>query len=192
MNTLPGRWLAATLVAAGAAVAASPAPVPTGCRLEEGPNQLVRIYECQEKLRIATEAATKLSAIERNGRLVGLRVEGGAVLVERSGRRSAFQIVTAQAVTEVREASVAVDVKGDTTSVFVREGGVSVRQEGRTAGLRQGEGVDVASAAVPAPSPDGRPAPPRTSPGGGSKAKLEVKTWGAARVGALLGRLGRS
>lgn len=185
------------LVAAFAAltIAASPSEAPFGCRLDEAATSQLRVYECQEKLRIAAEAATRLSAIQRSGRLVGVRVEGGAVLVETGGRSEAFQIVTAQAVTEAREGRVAVETTTSGTAVFVRDGGATVSRDGGSVALRPGEGVDVASvtpASAKAPAPgasDSRPRSTRSAqPGTGG---LAVQAWGAKRADGLMARLGQ-
>lgn len=194
-------------LAAGALIAAAPAGSPPGCRLDEASTSLLRIYECQEKLRIASEASTRLSAIERNGRLVGLRVGGGAVLVEASGRED-FQVVTAEAVTELREGQVAVESGEKGTAVFVREGDASVSREGRSVRLSAGQGVDVAAPAPapapapppagasppagmsPSPMPQARPSSP-AAPGASPGHELTVVVWGPERAGRLMARLGR-
>lgn len=185
------------LALAGAALAASPQTLPAGCRLEEGANSALRIYQCQEQLRIAAEAATKIASIERNGRLVGLRVEGGAVLVE-SSRPELFRVETAQAVTEIGKARVAVDAGNGTTAVLVQTGEASVGQDGRSVRLAEGQGVDVTVPPPPVPhkGPESprpgavtEPAPPRGGAASGP-AGLEVKQWGQARVSALMARLG--
>ncbi|TDR95899.1 hypothetical protein [Enterovirga rhinocerotis] len=195
----------AILLLAGAAIAAPAPEVPPGCRLDDSSTSLLRIYECQEKLRIAAETATRVAAIERDGRLVGVRVDGGAVLVETAGRREGFRIVTAEAVTELRDAAVAVETAPGKTAVFVKGGGASVSRDGGSVSLTAGQGVDVAAArpvaqrpapapsrgpaAVPSPAPPpvSGAAPPSAAPGG-----LEVRTWGRERAGQLLARLGQS
>ncbi|HMO29406.1 FecR domain-containing protein [Enterovirga sp.] len=186
-------------LAAGALIAASPAAPPPGCRLEDASTSLLRIYECQERLRIAAETETRLSAIQRDGRLVGLRVDGGAVLVEASAREG-FQVVTAEAVTELRGAQVAVESGEKGTAVFVREGDASVSREGRSVTLRAGQGVDVAARSpAPPPSParslppaGAAPMPQARPPAPFPGQDLTVVTWGPARVSRLMARLGRS
>lgn len=177
------------LAVAVAALAASPNTVP-GCRLDDASTSQLRVYECQEKLRIAAEAATRLSAIQKSGRLAGLRIEGGAVLVERAGGQAPFEIVTAQAVTEAVGGRVAVESSPAGTAIFVREGDARVSREGGSVALRAGEGVDVAAPSrslrrSPAPSADPAPAPATVAP------KLEVRTWGAQRASNLMARLGQ-
>lgn len=204
--------LSASLAAAFLALAASPpvqpATMPPGCRLDASSTSMLHIFECQEALRIAAEAAARLAAIEQGGRLVGLRVEGGAVMIESGGRPDGFRVVTAQAVTELRQARVAVDSSDRRTSIFVREGTASVRREGDEVSLTRGEGVDVASLPplpkrseqpagvqpLPAPAPAGapppsagRPSPTRaTAPIG-----LRATTWSPDRASRLLARLGQ-
>ena len=207
----------AVIGAAGAMVAASPAEVPTGCRLDDSSTSALRIYQCQERLRIAAEAATRLSALARDGRLVGLRVEGGAILVDAAGGDS-FRVVTAQASTELRKASVAVDSSENSTSVFVRDGDAAVSRAGRSVALRAGQGVDVPGEASVAPQPAGEapalpraapptrsvprstlpppmapapaPAPPRAG-GLGAGHGLAAAVWSPERAGRLMARLGR-
>ena len=70
--------LAAAFFGLGATPPPQPASIPPGCRLDASSTSMLHIFECQEALRIAAEAAARLAAIEQDGRLVGLRVEGGA------------------------------------------------------------------------------------------------------------------
>jgi hypothetical protein len=207
MTTRP--YLAASLAVAFLAFAASPpvqpATMPAGCRLDASSTSMLHIFECQEALRIAAEAAARLAAIEQGGRLVGLRVEGGAVMVESGGRPDGFRVVTAQAVTELRQARVAVDSSGGRTSVFVSDGTASVSRGSDEVALREGEGVDVAALPQPAPpppapapvgaGPPGTPPRPATKPSPSRAAApllgLRVVTWSRERASHLLGRLGK-
>lgn len=184
------------LVAVGAALAASPPGMPPGCRLDDASTSQLRVYECQEKLRIAAEAATRISALQRSGRLVGLRIEGGAVLVERAGGQPPFQIVTAEAVTEAREGRVAVEAGAAGTAVFVRAGDATVSRDDGSVALRSGEGIDIAApsrslqrrrASTPVPTSAPAPAPPPVA----AAPKLEVKIWGSERADRLMTRLGQ-
>jgi hypothetical protein len=79
-----------------------------------------------------------------------------------------FDIVTRTAVASVRSTEWIVDVKPDTTGVFVRTGGVLVSSRANQAQvfLQPGYGVDVGAQAVP----------------------LEVRLWGQARVNDALAR----
>ena len=181
-----------------------PVTIPPGCRLDASSTSMLHIFECQEALRIAAEAAARLAAIEQSGRLVGLRVEGGAVMVESGRRKDGFRVVTAQAVTDLKEARVAVESSDLRTSVFVREGSASVSRDGDRVSLTRGEGVDVASlppapkrpekAAAPLPAP--APAPPSAAKPSPTRAAapdaLRVRTWPQERASRLLARLGQS
>lgn len=153
-----------------------PSPIP-GCRLDDGPSQALRIYECQERLRLTAEARTRFAAIEQDGRLIGVRITEGAVLVDSPGK---FRVVTGDAVTEFRSARVAVDKSGDGTAVLVRDGGASVSRSTQSIVLASGEGID-----VPLAPPASRSARPRREPA------LEAKPWAKERTGRLLARLGQ-
>lgn len=165
----------------------------------------VQIYRCQEDLRLTAERAALVATIERGGRVVGFRVEGGAALVEPgSSRVDAVEIVTPHATTSVRGQRVAFDVDPARTSVYVREGEATVREGTREARLRDGEGVDVGPSEPHREWRGGRPAPgggapvpppamaPQSSPVPKAQAPrpLEVRRWSPDQVERLLTRLG--
>lgn len=149
------------------AVPPAQAQVP-GCVIEDaGPN--LRVYQCQESLRIAAEKSAVVSGLQRDGRLVAVRIESGAAYVDTGPRASGLRIETPHAEVETFGRAFALDVESARTSVFVRTGAVAVRQGAREVKLRDGEGVDVG----PAPS------------------LLDVKRWSPERATKLLGRLGQ-
>ncbi|TGD97959.1 FecR domain-containing protein [Methylobacterium nonmethylotrophicum] len=131
-----------------------------------------QVLTCGDGLTIAAETGAALTVIDRNrdGRPDAVTLDAKAVLVDRPPGAGRFQILTPHAVASVRGTIWAVDVSADQTSVFVEQGRVAVsRPRGRPVVLGAGDGVDVR---------------PGTDP-------LTVTRWGAARVAALLGRLGR-
>ena len=143
---------------------------PAECQIEDLTSSSLRVYQCQENLRIVAETATKIALIQRSGRLVGIELQSGAAFVDTGGPRpDGFRVVTPQAEALVRGTQFAVDVAPARTSVFVRSGAVAVSREGREVMLRDGEGVDA-----------------------GADLPLEVRAWPAPRAAALLTRLGQT
>lgn len=162
-------WLACTLASIQVAAAQ---PVIQGCSSENSVGNTQTLH-CGAGITIVAEQGARFTVQGgRRGRLEGVELDGKALLIEvpaKSGG-SRFQVITPQAIAAVRGTKWAVDVAGDKTSVFVVNGRVGV---GRRTGthvvvLGSGEGVDV----VP-----GSP--------------LTVKRWAAARVSALMARLGQ-
>jgi ferric-dicitrate binding protein FerR (iron transport regulator) len=162
-------WFACTLVSIQV-VAAQPAI--QGCSSENSVGNTQTLH-CGAGITIIAEQGARFTVQgERKGRLEGVELDGKALLIEvpaKSGGNG-FQVITPQAIAAVRGTKWAVDVAGEKTSVFVVNGRVSV---GRRTGthvvvLGSGEGVDV-------------------EPG----APLTVKRWAAARVSALMARLGQ-
>ena len=90
----------------------------------------------------------------------------GFILPSSNGER--FEVRTPNAVASVRSTAWTVDVAGDKTSVFVRDGLVAVVAQDAGGELGPGNGIDITSGGGPAP----------------------VKTWGAKRVVAMNARLG--
>lgn len=159
-------------LAAGLAMlsTAAAAQVDSGCTRARVGGPPREVFRCANGLVIDVEAASRMGlAVDDNGPR-DLTLERGAVYVEaRPGAR--FQILTPVAIAAVRGTEFAVDAGADGTSVFVVEGRVRVtkrRLPGAAVELGPGEGVDVR----------------RSEP-------LVVRTWGAARVRALLARFGR-
>lgn len=153
-------------IISGAAVA----QVDTGCTRTRAGNPPREVFRCANGLVIEAEVAARIGlAVDATGPR-DVKLDRGAVLVEvRPG--STFQILTPHAIASVRGTEFVVDVAEERTSVFVVEGEVAVTKRYLTDSrvtLQPGEGVDVE----------------RSEP-------LVVKTWGAARVDALLARFGR-
>jgi hypothetical protein len=147
-------------------------PASPGCSSENS-SGATRTLHCEAGITIVAENGARYTL--RNGRQGGIdavELDGRAVLVEvppkPGGNR--FQVITPQAIAAVRGTKWAVDVAADKTSVFVVNGrvGVGRRTGSHSITLRAGEGVDV-------------------EPG----APLTVKRWAAARVSALMARLGQ-
>lgn len=155
-----------------ACAAASGQERTLGCATERdgGGRQVLR---CPDGLVIVIEAGARFGLVDRDGNGVAdaLTLRSKAVLVDGPARRAPFQVITPQAIAAVRGTEWAVDVGGGKTAVFVVSGRVSVRRTTSNAGvvLGAGEGVDVERGEAP----------------------LVVRRWGAPRVAALLGRLGR-
>lgn len=144
-----------------------------GCNFEQVTGAPRHILRCPGGVKIISEVGARYSLTDRNqdGNADGVILRRKALLVEvETGTAPGFVVVTPQAIAAVRGTKWAVDVQGRKTSVFVVEGRVSVQRPGSSANvlLGPGEGVDVERG---------------TSP-------LTVKRWPAARVSALMTRLG--
>jgi ferric-dicitrate binding protein FerR (iron transport regulator) len=144
-----------------------------GCVLEptDGGRSILR---CADGLSITVEPGARYSLIDRNsdGKADGAALRSKAVLIDGpAGAAGGFKVITPQAIAAVRGTRWAVDVAGGKTAVFVVRGRVSVQRAtgGERVVLRPGEGVDVDRGTGP----------------------LTVKRWPAARVSALLARLGQ-
>ncbi|MGF7160924.1 ferric-dicitrate binding protein FerR (iron transport regulator) [Rhodoligotrophos appendicifer] len=167
-----GIVLAACLLSAGGL--GSVRAQGTGCTLTEVTGTPPRSVLRCPGLVIEAERSAQYQLLDRDRNQVpdAARLNQGALLIEYSGgKRDGFQILTPHAIASVRGTSWAVDVKGVDTAVLVVTGRVDVRRPTASRGvvLQAGQGVDV-------------------GPGSGP---LEVKTWGAPRVRALLARFGR-
>lgn len=162
--------VAGILLFAGAAAAQ---PANAGCT--SAPTlQGTQVVRCDNAITIVAEGGARFELRDRNrdGQVDSVELSNKALLVEvpKKQGRVRFNVVTPQAIAAVRGTKWAVDAEGAKTSVFVVNGRVSVaRNTGRgSVVLGPGEGVDV-------------------EPGG----QLVVKRWGAARVAALMARLGQ-
>jgi len=137
--------------------------------LQEPVRQAIR---CGEMFSVEREADAGLSIVERSGDAPprAIELQGGAALIEVTPGAAPTQIRTPHAIAAVRGTTYIVDVGPSATSVFVLEGKVNVRKptDASTVSLGPGEGVDVAL-----------------------DDPLNVVTWGAPRVAALLARFGR-
>ena len=152
-------------------------PMPEGMalrgddRIETGAGAIVAVA-CRAGIRLTVGPDTSLDLRE-----AGMESEGWVAFLLKGiagfarpifgGER--FEVRTPSAVASVRSTEWIVIVEEDATAVFVEEGAVAVAARTGGAVLRPDEGIDV--------TPDGMAGP--------------VKTWGPARVRAMLDRLGR-
>lgn len=148
----------------------------SGCVLERVMDTSRQVLRCQRGLTITLEPGARYRLADRNGdgSADGIFLRHKAVLIDAPAVREigGFVVITPQAIAAVRGTRWAVDVAGPKTSVFVVTGGVDVRRTATGDGvvLGPGEGVDVER---------------------GSTAPLVVRRWPAARVSALMARLGQ-
>ena len=148
-------------------------PANMGCA-SENPANAPQTLRCEGGVTIVAENGARFTLQDRdgNGRVDSVELSSKALLLEvpkkQSGNR--FQVITPQAIAAVRGTKWAVDAAEGKTSVFVVNGRVAVgrRTGSHTVTLGAGEGVDVEAAAP-----------------------LTIKRWPAARVSALMARLGQ-
>lgn len=148
-------------------------PATMGC-VTESPVNAPQTLRCEGGVTIVAESGARFTLQDRdgNGRVDSVELSSKALLLEvpkkQSGNR--FQVITPQAIAAVRGTKWAVDAAEGKTSVFVVNGRVAVgRRTGtHTVTLGRGEGVDVEA-----------------------KGPLTIKRWPAARVAALMARLGQ-
>jgi ferric-dicitrate binding protein FerR (iron transport regulator) len=163
--------VASALLFAGFAAAQ---PATSGCT--SAPTaQGTQTLHCEIAITIVAESGARFELRDRNrdGRVDSVELSQKALLLEvpKKQGRTRFNVVTPQAIAAVRGTKWAVDAEGEKTSVFVVDGRVRVaRSAGRRGSvvLGPGEGVDVETSGA-----------------------LVVKRWGAARVAALMARLGQ-
>ena len=142
---------------------------PAGCTLtpdERNPTE--KILRCGDDLTLRSAPGTQYKLMTKGPPLPsGAELNSGALLIE--GTHD-FQILTPLATAAVRGTKWAVDSAEGKTSVFVVNGRVAVgrRTGSHTVTLGRGEGVDVETSGP-----------------------LTVKRWPAARVAALMARLGQ-
>ena len=160
------------LTAAPDALAQSASACPSGKTVAVS----LQVLQCPKGLTITLEAGASLTLRDSdgNGAPESSLLDGKAILIEGpdGGAAAEFEVVTPQAIAAVRGTRWAVDAQDGKTSVFVVRGQVDVRRAaggGEGVTLGPGEGVDVDAAAGP----------------------LVVRRWPAARVDALLARLGQ-
>ena len=148
-------------------------PAKFGCDAQPSA-QGTQTLRCPAAITIVAESGAKFELRDRNrdGQVDSVELSNKALLLEvpKKPGRTRFDVVTPQAIAAVRGTKWAVDAEGAKTSVFVVDGRVSVaRRAGRgNVVLGAGDGVDV--------EPSGQ---------------LIVKRWPAARVTALMARLGQ-
>jgi ferric-dicitrate binding protein FerR (iron transport regulator) len=179
-NRTAGRNLFRAAVAAAvlflaAGAGSGPAYAAGACALvpnERMPSE--KILQCGETLTVRSAQGTRYRLLYKKGDPVpaAIRLDNGALLIEfqRSMWREDFQILTPLAIAAVRGTKWAVDVTKPQTSVLVLDGAVGVtnRRLNQYVIVTEGEGVDIT--------------PTDTS--------TVQKTWGYARVRALLSRFG--
>lgn len=165
--------LAAALCVLGAETAS--AQSAGSCSLQPVSGMARQTLRCGRGVSITAERGARFQLLDRNGdgRIDAASLSGNAILLDVDSRRirGGFQVVTPQAIAAVRGTRWAVDVQGGKTSVLVLRGRVSVRRGTERTGvvLGVGEGVDVEAGTTP----------------------LTVRRWPAARVNALMARLGQ-
>lgn len=155
------------------ASAASPQSTNLGCSLEQRAGTSRQVLHCPGGVRITPEDGARYSLADRDqdGNADGVILRRKALLLDvPTGQTSGFVVVTPQAIAAVRGTKWAVDAQSGKTSVLVVDGRVAVQRPSSSAGvlLGPGEGVDVERGTTP----------------------LTVKRWPAARVSALMARLG--
>ncbi|PZM10758.1 FecR domain-containing protein [Rhizobium tubonense] len=159
------------IVGSHAALAQSPA----GCSLQPISGTSRQVLHCKGGISITAEAGARFQLIDHNrdGQVDAVSLSEKAVLLDVDSKRvkGGFEVVTPQAIAAVRGTRWSVDVQSGKTSVLVLRGRVAVHRPDTRAGvsLGRGQGVDV----------DGGSSP------------LVVKRWPAARVSALMARLGQ-
>ncbi len=179
-NRTAGRnSFGATLVAAAlfvaATVGAGPAHAAGACALvpnDHMPSE--KMLRCGENLTVRAASGARYQPLYKKGDPlpVGIRLNEGALLIEFHPARpkEKFQILTPLAIAAVRGTKWAMDVTKAQTSTLVLNGAVAVtnRRLNKFVVLTEGQGVDIT--------------PTDTS--------VVQKTWGEARVRALLSRFG--
>ncbi len=143
-----------------------------GCVLSKTAGTERQVLRCGKGLSITVEGGTNYTLVDadKDGQPDGARLRGKALMLEAPAGRADFRVITPQAIAAVRGTKWFVDVAGKKTSVFVVRGRVAVQgAKTKSVFLGPGEGVDVESNAQ----------------------SLEVKTWKAKRVKALLARFGQ-
>jgi hypothetical protein len=169
---LRAEWVFLACAVCQIEVAAAQTTNP-GCAAENS-TKLAQTLRCLGGITIVAENGARyiLQDKDGDGRVDSAELSSKALLIEVPKRRSAikFQVTTPQAISAVRGTKWAVDAVENKTSVFVANGSVAVsrRSGGSTVILKPGEGVDVEAAGP-----------------------LNVKRWAAARVAALMARLGQ-
>ena len=172
--TTPAR--VGVIAFAGVLLFASPAaaqPAKSNCT-SASTAQGTQTLHCETAITIVAESGAKFELRDRNrdGHVDSVELSSKALLLEvpKKPGRTRFNVMTPQAIAAVRGTKWAVDAESGKTSVFVVDGRVSVaRKAGRgSVVLGPGEGVDVETSG-----------------------DLVVKRWGAARVAALMARLGQ-
>jgi FecR protein len=173
-NPLKTMMIAAVLLAAAIA-GAVPAHAAGACALvpnDKMPSE--KMLQCGENLTVRAAPGARYQPLYKKGDPlpVGIRLNDGALLIEfhPTKLQEKFQILTPLAIAAVRGTKWAMDVTKAQTSTLVLNGAVAVtnRRLNKFVVLNEGQGVDIT--------------PTDTS--------VVQKTWGEARVRALLSRFG--
>jgi FecR protein len=173
--SLLGATVAAAFLCAAAIAGAVPARAAGACALVPNDKMLSeKILQCGATLTIRPAQGARYQPLYKKGDPlpVGIRLNDGALLIEYhpASPGEKFQILTPLAIAAVRGTKWAMDVTKAQTSTLVLNGAVAVtnRRLNKFVVLTEGQGVDIA--------------PNDTS--------VVQKTWGEARVRALLARFG--
>lgn len=169
----------AVFIAAALFVAAIAGPIPAqgagACALiPNGKTPSEKILQCGDNLTVRPARGTRYRPLYKKGDPlpVGIRLDDGALLIEYhpATPQEKFQILTPLAIAAVRGTKWAMEVTRARTSTLVLAGAVAVtnRSLNEYVVLTEGQGVDIT--------------PTDTS--------VVQKTWGEARVRALLSRFG--
>jgi ferric-dicitrate binding protein FerR (iron transport regulator) len=148
-------------------------PANMGCATEN-PANAPQTLRCEGGVTIVAENGARFTLQDRdgNGRVDSVELSSKALLLEVPKKQGGtpFRVITPQAIAAVRGTKWAVDAAESKTSVFVVNGRVAVgrRTGSHTVTLGRGDGVDVEAAGP-----------------------LTIKRWPAARVAALMARLGQ-
>ena len=174
-RNLLGATIAAAFLFVTAIAGAAPAYAAGACALvpnEKTPSE--KILQCGATLTVRPAQGARYQPLfkKRDPLPVGIRLNEGALLIEYhpANPEEKFQILTPLAIAAVRGTKWAMDVTKAQTSTLVLDGAVAVtnRRLNQFVVLTAGQGVDIT--------------PTDTS--------LVQKTWGEARVRALLSRFG--
>ena len=174
-RSLLGATVAAAFLCAAVLTAAGPVRAAGACALI--PNARMpseKILQCGEVLTVRPAQGARYQPLFKKGDPlpVGIRLNDGALLIEYhpASPKEKFQILTPLAIAAVRGTKWAMDVTKAQTSTLVLNGAVAVtnRRLNQFVVLTEGQGIDIT--------------PTDTS--------VVQKTWGEARVRALLSRFG--
>ena len=174
-RNLLGAAFAATALFMAAIAGSLPAQAAGACALipiEKTPSE--KTLQCGDTLTVRAAQGTRYQPLYKKGDPlpVGLRLNDGALLIEFHPARpqEKFQILTPLAIAAVRGTKWAMEVTSARCSTLVLAGAVAVtnRRLNEYVVLTEGQGVDIT--------------PADTS--------MVQKTWGEARVRALLSRFG--
>jgi hypothetical protein len=173
-NVFGAVFIAAALFMAGT-VGPLPARAAGACALvpnEKTPSE--KILQCGENLTVRPAQGARYQPLYKKGGAlpVGIRLNDGALLIEYhpASPNEKFQILTPLAIAAVRGTKWAMDVTKAQTSTLVLSGAVAVtnRRLNEFVVLTEGQGVDITA----------------------TDTSMVQKTWGEARVRALLSRFG--